>query len=385
MPFDCQHRVRFGPEACLTACPTQAAGGGFSHVRIDAAGDVPPADPRVIDLAVLDMHHGWPNLGHDSLVHAIRNAVCDMRPLLAGAGLTIRVLSYDVRRAAAIPEPPGGRHTIYVGTGGPGHLDPRRNDGADPGSQGIREDPRWEAPLFRLFDAIAADEGAALLGICHTFGVMCRWLGIAEAVLRGPEKGGKSAGIVENVLSDAALSHPWFARFSAALADRRHFRVLDNRLYDLVPLGPMPEGVTAIAHEAIGASGPPGEALTMVDVARGSDVVPRIAGVNHHPEVVNRDRLLVVLLEKQARGDVSPSWVEERMRTLSQPIEDEYGDRLLHLTSSFTLLAPLRVHLYREVGRRADALGVNVRDDLDRLPLVYSLAGHAAADASALS
>ena len=46
--------------------------------------------------------------------------------------------------------------------------------------------------------------------MCHTFGVMCRWLGIADAVLRGPEKGGKSFGIVDNLLTDAALEHPWF-------------------------------------------------------------------------------------------------------------------------------------------------------------------------------
>ncbi len=63
-----------------------------------------------------------------------------------------------------LPEPPGGRFAVYMGTGGPGHLDPRRNDGRSEGSQGIQEDPSWEQAVFRLFDAILADEGAALLG-----------------------------------------------------------------------------------------------------------------------------------------------------------------------------------------------------------------------------
>lgn len=374
MPFDCRYRVAHGPEACLASCPTAAPVGGFSVVHVERSGEEPPADPRLVDLALLDMHHGWPNLGHDCLVHAIQNAVCDMQPVLARAGLSVRVLSYDVRRGHVIPEPPGGRFAVYVGTGGPGHLDPRRNDGVDPGSQGIAEDPAWEAPLFRLFDDILAHHTASLLAVCHTFGVMCRWLGIADAVLRGPEKGGKSAGIVESVLTAEARRHPWFSRFAEVLPTAPHFRVLDNRLYDLVPSGPLPAHVVPIAYEALGHGGPAGEALTMIDVARRTDVVPRILGVNHHPEVVNRQRLMVVLRQKLERGNVTADWYEERMRTLAQPIEDEAGDRLLYLTSSYTLLAPLRVHLYREVGRRAAAFGVRLLDDLEALPLTYSLA-----------
>ena len=38
-----------------------------------------------------------------------------------------------------------------------------RNDGVSPGTQGIREDPSWEAPAFRLFDAIHGAPDAALL------------------------------------------------------------------------------------------------------------------------------------------------------------------------------------------------------------------------------
>ena len=62
-----------------------------------------------------------------------------------------------------------------LGTGGPGHVDPAFNDGGD-GSQGIVESPAWESPLFTLFDAVRAHPDAALIGICHTFGVMSRWL-----------------------------------------------------------------------------------------------------------------------------------------------------------------------------------------------------------------
>ena len=373
MPFDCQHRARHGAEACLTSCPAQAPTGGMSFVRIERHGQLPPAEPGIVDLALLDMHHGWPNLGHDALVHVIQAAVCDMHAGLEAAGLSVRILSYDIRRGHVIPEPPGGRHAVYVGTGGPGHIDPARNDGVSQGSQGIVEDPSWEAPLFRVFDRILESDHASLFGVCHTFGVMCRWLGAADVVLRGPEKGGKSAGIAENVLTDAALQHPWFSRFAAELPDGRHFRILDNRLYDLVPRRPFPPGTIAVAHEALGHDGPPGEAMTMIEAARDRDgVMPRVVAVNHHPEIVNRQRMVTVLKQKLERGNVSAEWYAERMRTLTEPIADEPGDRLLHLTASYTMMAPLRFSLFRAVQDRAESRGTSLGLDASEIPLFNS-------------
>ena len=234
MPLSCSFKVQFGRQFCVTDCSAQAAGGIFRYHRVERPEDVPPFDPLAVDVAVLDMNHGWPNLGHDSVVHAVKDAACDLQEPLAGTGLHVRVLSYDVRRKGMVPEPPGDRFSLYLGTGGPGHLDPRRNDGQAEGSQGIREDPSWEAPAFRLFDAVVADDGAALLGICHSFGVLCRWSGAAQAVLRSPEKG-KSSGLLENVLTPEAREHPWFRRFSRELPDGRRLRVMENRLFDLIP------------------------------------------------------------------------------------------------------------------------------------------------------
>ena len=204
MPFDCQFRSTHGQDVCVDSCPTTGTAPTFVFARVERPADLPPVEPHTIDVAVLDMHHGWPNLGHDAIGYGIQNIVCDVTPALRAAGLRVRVLSYDVRRGHQIPEAPGDRHGIYVGTGGPGHLDPRLNDGVSAGSQGIKEDPAWEPKAFALFDAIRADRQAALLAVCHTFGVMCRWLGIADVVLRGEEKGGKSSGIADNLLTDAA-------------------------------------------------------------------------------------------------------------------------------------------------------------------------------------
>lgn len=375
MPLDCQHRLMYGQEVCVASCPTTGDVPTFAFARVEGGDPLPPLDAATVSLAVLDMHHGWPNLGHDAIVYGVQNIVCDLTPALRAAGMRVEVVSYDVRRGHRIPAPPGARHAIYLGTGGPGHLDPRLNDGGSPGSQGIQEDPAWEPRLFALFDALRADEDAALLAVCHTFGLMCRWLGAATPRLRGPERGGKSSGIVDNVLADAALEHPWFGRLARELPRPRRFTVLDNRLYDLIPADPLPPGVTALSYEA-SAGDAAGASITGLEVARGRDgVMPRMLGVNHHPEIVNRPRQLGILRKRLERGAVSHAWYEERARTLTETIADEHGDRLLHLTSSYMFLGPLRYHVYRQIRRQAEALGRAIDIDERRTPIAAPRVG----------
>jgi len=371
VPIACRHKREHGPLFCASDCPVNVPCGVFRYVRVENAAQLPPPDERAVDVAVLDMNYGWPNLGHDSLVHAVLDASCDLRELLEEAGLYLRVLSFDVRAKGLIPEPPGGRFSVYIGTGGPGHLDPRLNRGDLPGSQGLDEDPSWEAPLFALFDAIAADHEAALLAVCHTFGVMCRWSGVAEPRLRGPEKDGKSVGVRENVLTAAGRAHPWFQRFACELLDGRRLRILDNRLFDLVPHD---EGLLRDAHGRLAVGyewprWPSHNALTMMEWARDpGGVMPRIFGVNHHPEIVDRERQLLILEQKrQTDGHLPASWYEERIETLTRTFADEDTERRLHITSDYTLLGPLRFHVQRQVRRRAEALGFEVDLREDRL------------------
>ncbi|MEW6367453.1 MAG: hypothetical protein AB1714_22725 [Acidobacteriota bacterium] len=331
----------------------------FSHVRVEASNDVPPADERTIDVAILDMYHGWPNLGHDSLVHLVREASCDLMPQLRRAGLLVRAVSYEVRRRCMLPEPPGGRFALYLGTGGPGHPDPRLNDGVSAGTQGVRENPAWEAQLFALFDAIRSDKNAALLAVCHTFEVMCRWCGIARPVLRGPSKGGKSSGVKENVLTPEALDHPWFARLAADSSLGRRIRIYDSRYFDMIPeTHSGRNGVVRIAHEGLRRNALPEAALTMIEIARDpGGLIPRVFAVNHHPEIVDRARERMILEQKYAEGDVADDWYDERKRMLTQTYPGENSERLLHLTSIYTLVAPLRFYLYRQIRQRSEALG----------------------------
>jgi hypothetical protein len=327
----------------------------FQYLRL-TDGSAPAVDPRIIDVAVLDMNHSWPNIGHDALVHAVLEGAQEVAVVLRAAGCSVRVLSFDIRRRAAMPDA-AARFGLFLGTGGPGHLDPRLNDGLSEWSQGISESASWEAPLFRLFDDILASEDTAMLAVCHTFGLLCRWSGIARVELRGPEKGGKSSGMPLNVLSDAGAQHPWFSKFAAELPDHRHFRVVDSRLFDLIPLSSASPGTT-ISYESTPDGSAQREAMTSVEFARDpSGMMPRFFAVNHHPEIVDHDRVMTVLEEKYAAGEVTKRWYEERFDTLCNEFVGD-RDRQSRLTSRYMLLAPIAFHVARLVHRRCAELGV---------------------------
>jgi len=368
MPFHRRQKLPSSAQFCGTGLPADALCGAFEYVRVERAEDLPAADSNLVDIAILDMNHGWPNLGHDCLVHSLLDAAYELLPIAEETGVRVRAVSFDVRRAGMIPEAPGGRFSVYLGTGGPGHLDPHANDGASTGSQGVREDPAWQAPLYRLFDRILDDESAALLAVCHTFGVMCHWSGLAQPVFRGPEKGGKSTGVLENVLAPESADHPWFRRLSEKLADDKRLRILDNRYFDLIPQSSaFPAGVVPIGWETVGVGGPQGDALTMLEFARDRGGMPRVFGVNHHPEIVDRARQLLILEQKLARGEVSSHWAEERREGLTRAYPDEDSDARLRLTSDYTLLGPLRFHLRRQVRLRIESLGFQASLHEDRL------------------
>jgi len=312
----------------------------FEYIRVEDS--VPPAVRDRIDVALLDMNHFWPNVGHDSLVHAVLEIAEEFREELQRIGTKIRVLSYDVRRRHAIPESPNGRFQLYIGTGGPGHLDPRLNDGSSEWSQGVKEDASWEAPLFKLFDDILAHRTAAIFAVCHSFGLICRWSGIARIELRDE----KSSGMPLNRLSREALQHPWFEQFARELPDGQHFRVVDNRLFDLV-LESAGKSLP-IAFEAAANAG-----LTMIELARDpGGTMPRFLGVNHHPEIIDRDHIMQVLDEKRAHREVTDKWYSERATTMRDLFHGE-NERQSRLTSQYTLLGPLRFQIERLIRERA--------------------------------
>ena len=188
-------------------------------------------------------------------------------------------------------------------------------------------------------------------------------------MLRSAAKGGKSAGVQENVLTEDAVRHPWFGRLADELPDHRRLRVVDHRLFDLIPPPELPRGLTPIGYEVRGVEGPTGEAITMIEWERdGAGTMPRVFGVNHHPEIVDRSRQMLILRQKLDRGEVDRAWFDDRARVMTETYSDDAGDQRLHLTSDYTLMGPVRYHLYRQVRRRAESLGLRLDLHEDMLP-----------------
>ncbi|MFY9781376.1 MAG: hypothetical protein WAJ85_12815 [Candidatus Baltobacteraceae bacterium] len=316
----------------------------FDVVRVERPSDLPPRHPRAVEVALLDMNHGFPNVGHDAIVALVRDVALGLGPELARSDRFVRLLSYAVRDRLMLPDHAQRRHRLYLGTGGPGHHDPRHNT-HDDGIIEIREDPSWEAPLWRLFDEVAADEDASLFGVCHTFGLICRWLRVAEPMLRGPEKGGLLNGIGTNVLTGEALAHPWFGRLAAELASEV-VTVLDSRYYDLVPTNErFPEGIVPIAYESK-AHSHGDRVLTMLEVARERGAAaPRIFAVNSHPEIGTAERIAEILERLHARGELTPDVYEARKAMLPVLRDESAGPRLRAARATFDDLVRHRLEL----------------------------------------
>lgn len=307
-------------------------------------GELPERDERIVDVALLDMNHTWPNLGHGSFVQAIEEIAERLRPHLGDKGLRIRAISFDVRNERSLPDPADDRFRLYIGTGGPGEYDPTRNDGVRETSQGISEDPSWLPKLEKLFDTIMKDSSRSLLAVCHSYGLLCLWSGIAKPVLRTEAKGGKSSGVCWNELDDEALSHPWFSRMSGELRDKRHFAVLDNRMFDLIPTSTLDKKGVTLAWDVVGQDR--GDALTMVELAReeGEDF-PRVYGVNFHPEIIDRQHVMKVMSDKLTRREVTEEWYRERLRIFRDDLGAPGVEPLVRMTSQFTFIGPLEHHL----------------------------------------
>jgi hypothetical protein len=88
--------------------------------------------------------------------------------------------------------------------------------------------------------------------------------------------------------------------------------------------------------------------------------MPRVFGVNHHPEIVDRSRQLLILQRKHERGEVSDEWYRERLEILTRQYTDENVEHRLMLTSDYTIVGPLRYYLYREIRLRAESLGFDI-------------------------
>ena len=119
--------------------------------------------------------------------------------------------------------------------------------------------------------------------------------------------------------------------------------MVDNRLFDLVVER---RDATTIAFEDDRSDG-----LTMLELARDAEEMPRVFGANFHPEIVDREHIMTVLERKRNHGEVTEAWYAERASTMHDLFTGE-PERESRLTSEYTFLAPLRHHVGKLISER---------------------------------
>ncbi len=82
--------------------------------------------------------------------------------------------------------------------------------------------------------------------------------------------------------------------------------------------------------------------------------MPRVFGMNHHPEIIDRQHVIAVLEEKRVHGDVSTDWYHERAGTMQNLLQGEY-ERQSRITSEYTFTGPLRYYLGKLIAEIASS------------------------------
>jgi hypothetical protein len=67
----------------------------FEVIHVERPDDLPRHDSLTIDIALLDMHHGFANVGHDAIVALVRDATVASDAVLARARRRVRLISYS--------------------------------------------------------------------------------------------------------------------------------------------------------------------------------------------------------------------------------------------------------------------------------------------------
>ena len=143
--------------------------------------------------------------------------------------------------------------------------------------------------------------------------------------------------------------------------------MVDNRLYDLIPpRSSFPGGILPIGYETLGVGGPRATPSRCWSSPATNGVMPRVFGVNHHPEIVDRGRQLMILEQKRERGEVSREWYDERAEILTEdlPRREQRPAAPPHLGLHAARAAALpRASRRAPAGRSPSASSVDLHED----------------------
>ena len=132
------------------------------------------------------------------------------------------------------------------------------------------------------------------------------------------------------------------------------FQVIDSRLFDLIPDPAAVLNVAPLSFETLPGDHSVGDAITGVEFARdASGTMPRMFGVNHHPEIMDSGRQKLIIENLMDHGEVTRAWYEERMNVLALGNRDVEIAQQLAMTTGFTFVWPLRFQLVKDLRRHA--------------------------------
>ncbi|MVT09247.1 type 1 glutamine amidotransferase [Chitinophaga tropicalis] len=252
-------------------------------------------------VAVLDMYEQVPNEG----MRCIREVLTDYA---AKHALQLEFHEFEVRVQQQFPDL---SYDIYISTGGPGS--PLDSEGSE-----------WEKQYFNLMEELmewnnTAEEKKPILLICHSFQLMCRYLGLGNVCRRRSPAFGifpvhkTSAGEEEPVFTE--LPEPYY------IVDSRNWQVIELNYERMEAIGAR---VLAIEKERPHV---PLERATMA--IRFSD---HCIGTQFHPEA-DATGMRMYLMQQEKKNQVITNYGAEKYHSMLEQLSDP--DKIMHTHNSF--------------------------------------------------
>lgn len=231
-------------------------------------------------VAILDMYEGVPNEGMRCIreilaAYAVRHS------------LALQCDEYEVRISAQVPDL---SYDIYISTGGPGS--PLDSEGSE-----------WEQRYFEVMEALMDAQKPVLL-ICHSFQLMCRYLGLGNVCRRRSPAFGVFP-VHKTVAGEfEQLPDPFY------IVDSRNWQVIG---LDYERMNAIGASVLAIEKERPHV---PLERATMA--IRFS---PHMIGTQFHPEADARG-MRMYLLQKEKKDQVLTNYGAEKYYSMLEHLSD---------------------------------------------------------------
>ena len=188
-----------------------------------------------VDVAVLDMNHGWPNLGHDSLVHAVLDAACEATGRARGgrdARARALVRRAPLGHAAGAPGPPLLALSRHRRAGAPRPA--RATTACARNRRASARTPRGSSPPSRCSTRSGATSRRRS-SPCATPSACCAAGRARPRPCCAGRRRASAAASSRTSWRCRRPSTPGSAASPSSCGPSARLRVVENRLFDLIP------------------------------------------------------------------------------------------------------------------------------------------------------